>query len=156
MLWSSPDVWTSINSILSNFVKIFTRSDFSHVGVAWVIGNRVFVIEAVTSGVRIYPLSKELPFFWVPCGKEYWNNNIEEKALSFVGHKYSKVDAIKAYFNRLSIGGDDKWQCAELTLKLIKGTALDKKPIKATPADIAREMLNQGYTISKVQNVQKD
>ena len=39
-------------------VRLFTQSEYSHVGIAWVVGGRVFVIEAVEPRVRIFPLSK--------------------------------------------------------------------------------------------------
>ena len=57
--WHDLKIW---------LVRMFTRSEYSHVGTAWVVGNRVFVIEAVMPKVRIYPLSKLGDFYWLQMG----------------------------------------------------------------------------------------
>ena len=77
--WHDLKIW---------FVRMFTRSEFSHIGTAWVIGDRVFVIEAVMPLVRIYPLSKLGDFYHLPMGAP-WRPSTEALALSKVGHKYS-------------------------------------------------------------------
>ena len=57
--------WASLRDCKIALVRLFTRSEYCHVGIAWVLGGRVFVIEAVKPEVRIYPLSKLAPFYWV-------------------------------------------------------------------------------------------
>jgi len=93
------------------FVRIFTRSEYSHVGIAWAVGGRVLVLEAVSKGVRIFPLSLLLPCYWIPLGK--WSAEIEERALSQVGKPYSRWQAILGGLGRLQGGADERWQCAE-------------------------------------------
>ena len=58
-----PAVLTHDKSIAVCLEGMFTRSTYAHVGLAWVIGGRVFVLEAVKPRLRIYPLSKYANFY---------------------------------------------------------------------------------------------
>lgn len=148
LAWSGGS-WKTLHGIQVNLVRMATMSEYSHVGVAWVVGGRVFVIEAVVPQVRIYPLSKEIPFYWISCGKDYWNNDIEQETLSKVGDKYSKYQAIMAFFHSVALGTDKKWQCAEFVGYLLNKGGLFDKYI-ATPTFIVNNLLDKGYTITKV------
>lgn len=90
---------------------MWTRSEYCHVGVAWVVADRVFVLEAVSQGVRLMPLSQLLPAAWIPRG--IWSLTSEEAAFRNLGKPYSKFDAILGAVGELSIGDNDVWQCAE-------------------------------------------
>lgn len=103
-------------------VRLFTRSEYSHVGTAWCVGDRVFVIEAVTPLVRIYPLSKLGNFYWLQMGA-YWRKAAESVALSYVGDQYSQWQAVHG-----AIGTppeDDRWQCAELVAGIAAADSID-------------------------------
>jgi ASC-1-like (ASCH) protein len=129
--------WKTIKDLEIQVVKWFTKSIYSHVGIAWVVGNRVLIIEAVQPLVRIYPLSKCTPFHWIPCGSKYWNEHIEEATLCYVGEEYSKWEAIKAAFNKLKAGASEKWECAELAnVALAMGNLLKVDQALSTPADV--------------------
>jgi uncharacterized protein YycO len=104
--------WKTMHDIQVSVVRMLTQSEYSHVGIAWKVAGRIFLIEAVGSGVRIYPLSKEIPFYWIPNPKELSTEALEE-ALSRVGESYSKLQAVKAFFKTLKQGEDNAWQCAE-------------------------------------------
>lgn len=117
LLWSYRGGWNSWHNIKLQLVRIWTRSDLVHVGVAWVVGGRVMVVEAVSTGVRIFPLSRLLPFYWINTG--CWNDEIEQEALKHVGDKYSYWDAIKGGLGLLAIGRDSCWQCAEFVQHLL-------------------------------------
>lgn len=107
-------------------VRVFTKSEYCHVALAWVVGGRVFVIEAVTPKVRIYPLSKLLPF-WHITTHAPWKPETEEFALSQVGMDYSKWQAIQAYFGKPDL--DHLWECAELAGQVlaVDGISLGEK-----------------------------
>jgi hypothetical protein len=77
--------WKSWHDFKVQLVRMFTRSEYSHVAVAWVVGERVMVVEAVEPCVRIFPLSKLGSFYWIPLNAP-WKKETEEKALSYVGH----------------------------------------------------------------------
>lgn len=123
-------------------VRILTASEYSHVGIAWVFGGRVFVIESVTPEVRIVPLSNLLPCYVSKVKRINWNNEAEDFALSLVGKgKYSQWEAVKAYFNENK--DPDAWECAEF-VKVV----LDKSGVKlngrAVPSDVVYAVQQRG------------
>ena len=88
--------WKSWSDIESQIVRMATRSEYSHVGIVWKVGGRNFLLEAVVPEIRIFPLSnfKEFYLLSTRCGLSI---EAEEYALSRVGQKYSKMEAIKGY-----------------------------------------------------------
>lgn len=91
-------MWKSWYDFKIGIVRMFSKSEYSHVGVAWVVGSRIFVLEAVTPKVRIFPLSKCGDFYWLPMNLE-WKSDTEEVALSHIGSDYSQWQALLAYFS---------------------------------------------------------
>src|SRR3990167_457790 len=83
LAWSHRG-WGSWYDFQIQMVRMFTRSEYCHVGIAWVVSERVFVLEAVSTGVRIFPLSRELPFYWVPL-RSAWEDEVDAWALKQVG-----------------------------------------------------------------------
>ena len=110
LAWSHRG-WKSWYDIKLQLVRMWTRSEFCHVGVAWVVVDRVFVLEAVASGVRLMPLSQLLPAAWISRG--IWNAECEKRALEALGSPYSYWDAIAGSIGKLDIGEDNRWQCSE-------------------------------------------
>lgn len=147
LAWSHRG-WSSWHDIKVQIVRMFTRSEYSHVGVAWVIGERVFVIEAVMPLVRIYPLSKLGDFYHLGMEAD-WSHKAEEYALSHVGDEYSQLQAIKAYFT--SLGKDNTSECAALVIAIMArcGIQLD---CKAVPSDVILEIQKSGKHITYVHN----
>jgi hypothetical protein len=141
LAWSHRG-WRSWYDIQIQAVRFFTQSEFSHVGIAWVVGDRVLVIEAVTPKVRIYPLSKLGTFYHI-AGFLPGSPNMEEKALSYVGAEYSKKEALAAFFGK-SID-DQGMQCAKLVATL-KGL----EPKNITPSAIVDYALSTGGTMVKI------
>lgn len=150
IFWSVKNEKFSLKNILNWLIQIFTVSEYYHIGIAWVINNRVFVIEAVPPEVRIYPLSKLLPVDIIFCGKDYWNSKIETELLAFVGNKYSKLEALKGYLKTLKIGSNAKWQCAELVAHLFRVSNFGN--VDATPTKIYHFLLDKGYHLKRVKN----
>lgn len=144
----SHDKWDSINDLEIQAVRFFTQSEFAHVGVAWVIGGRVFIIEAVVPKVRIFPLSKLTPFYWVPMRKPM-TPEAEEAALSIVGEDYSKIEAIRGYFGT-NCEENHLWECAEEVKFILKknGIAL---PGKATPTQVVHDVMAIGNPLILIQ-----
>ena len=133
LAWSAGG-WTNWHDIQISLVRMFTQSEFSHVGMACVFGERVFILEAVGQGVRLYPLSKELPFYYLSRPRE-----LSEKALNYafeqLGERYSKWQAIKSFFGAITIGSDDEWECAEYIMS-IYGVDGEHIPVNATPTKL--------------------
>lgn len=112
LAWSEGGTWNTWRNWQLNLVRMGTMSDYNHVGIAYVADGRVFVVEAVVPEVRIYPLSKLLPFRYIrtPFTFSEENTNI---LLSHVGKPYSKLEAIKAAFTK-DTNNDKVVQCAKL------------------------------------------
>lgn len=112
LIWSSGGKWDSWRNIQLNLVKMMTMSTFNHIALAYVIGGRVFVIEAVVPYIRIFPLSRELPCYYIKTNFNFTEYN-EEFMLSKIGLEYSKWEAIKALFTS-NTNNPNKYQCAKL------------------------------------------
>lgn len=112
LAWSTRGC-KSMRDLQLNIVRAFTRSEYDHVAIAWVVGGRVFVIEATPPLVRIYPLAKLTPFYHVPMDIA-WKPEYDEYLLAKVGEKYSVWQAIVSYFTKPRV--DREWQCAELVV----------------------------------------
>lgn len=112
LAWSEGG-WGSLHDIECSIVKMVTGSEFNHVGVAYVVGGRVFVVEAVVPLIRIFPLSKLTPFYYIRTPENWWTPRTEEFLLSRVGLPYSKWEAIKSFFSK-DTDGELVWECAKL------------------------------------------
>ena len=114
--------WTTLIGIKINMVRIFTRSTYSHVGIAWVVGGRVFILEAVKPKLRIYPMSKIGDFYHLPT-QASWRAAAENTALENVGVEYSELIAVKAFFEPLEPG--DVRECAAYALTVLHADGID-------------------------------
>ena len=142
LAWSGGS-WKNLHDIEVNIVRIFTMSEYSHIGVAWVTGGRVLVVEAVVPYIRIYPLSKSyMPFYWFPLNLT-WSNEAEERLLSRVGEPYSKWEAIKAFFRK---NNDDnhEWECVEQAIDTLSIIDSRFNYVQATPTKIV-EFIQEKY-----------
>ena len=137
--WSVKKV-NHLSDLPGMIVRIFTASEYKHVGIAWVIGDRVFVVEAVSPCVRIYPLSREGSFYHVNMSVE-WNDQLETYLLDQVGIDYSLLDDFRAYFGKPA--EDNKAvQCAELCNGFYKEAGIDLKDAY-TPSEVVEGCLQQ-------------
>jgi hypothetical protein len=135
--------WSSGHGWQVNIVRIFTRSEYNHVGIAWVVDDRVFVVEAVPGdGIRVALLSEHRPFYHVSHGDAFvWTADMERFMLSKVGEKYSKWEAILGFFNKTS--NNARWECAELVRETYAVTDKYITCTHATPAEIVEYCMKQ-------------
>lgn len=147
LAWSHKS-WGSWYDIKIQLVRMFTQSEYAHVGIAWCVGDRVFVLESVTPYVRIYPLSRSKEFYWIPLNMQ-WNNKVEEEALSKVGERYSQIDAVKAFFS-LPIK-NNTWECAEYVVDVANVGNIDLGS-KLTPAHVVESALKLGNDLHFISN----
>jgi len=147
LAWSHRG-WGSWHDFKIQMVRFFTQSEYSHVATAWVIGGRVFVIEAVEPMVRIYPLSKLGSFYLIRMNAP-WMLGTEDAALECVGADYKQLHAIKAFFAPLAKG--DVSECAALVLDLMMrdGQYLGTR---ATPSAVVLEAQKLGYPTLLIEN----
>lgn len=97
--------------------KIF-KSEYSHVGIALKLEDRLFVVEATPPGLRIYPLSMCDAFYHLPIFDhdeesnrdviesikcEFFNtklrSRITNELMKHIGKPYSLLDLVKSIFN---------------------------------------------------------
>ena len=140
LIAQSGGVWTSWHGIKVNIVRMFTRSTYSHVGIAWVVGGRVFILEAVTPKLRIYPMSKIGEFYLLPMYAN-WADTTEHLALENVGVNYSERVAVKAFFKPLQ--EDDVRQCAAYVLAVLRADGI-KLGNRATPDAVVLAAMRRG------------
>lgn len=147
LAWSHREPWyRSWDDFKIAMVRMFTKSEYSHVGTAWIVGDRVFIIEAVTPLVRIYPLSKALPFYHLPLNAG-WSSTTLEYALAKVGERYSQLQAIQAFFKLPK--EDSFWECAELTRLIAKQDNINLGE-SAVPSDVVHNALRSGASMTLI------
>jgi len=131
-------------SLVSKIIRLFTNSEYSHVGLVWVSNNRVFIIEAVYPLVRIVPLSSLLPCYVISMGKSL-EPYAESNALSMVGvATYSAWEAILSYFglNR----DPSSWQCVEFVKSILKDNNQEILGLD-TPSEFILNIQKQGKSV---------
>lgn len=137
--WSHRAGWfSSWYNFKINFVRLWTRSEYSHVAVAVRLAGRVFVLESVTGGIRLIPLSKLLP-----CYHLKFQGMDLDRAMSVCGEPYSEFEAMLGAFDG-NDSSDGKWQCSEFV------KWVHQLPCKATPADVVNYVLSQGASMTEI------
>lgn len=150
LAWSHRG-WNSWYDIQIQMVRMFTRSEYSHVGVAWVVGGRVFVLESVEPMIRAFPLSMELPCYHLAVNEQirpYWDWEVEEFALSKIGGRYSKIQAMLAGVGLLKNANDSWWECAEYTVAVLSQRGILPPNTQATPSNVVQKLLEKGCSLS--------
>lgn len=146
LLAFSGGSWATWSGIKVNIVRMFTRSTYSHVGLAWVIGGRVFVLEAVKPTLRIYPLSQCSDFFLLSL-KAPWRDLTEAFALKQIGVPYSEWVALQAFFRPLDKGNVQ--QCAAYVRETLLVDGIDLGD-RSTPDAVVEATLARGAEIDFV------
>lgn len=144
----SHQKWGSWYDLQIQAVRLSTESEYSHVALAWVFAGRVFLIESVEPYVRIIPLSNiaDKGFYHIPVGEDFSEQELEF-LMSKVGlAKYSKIQAILAYFKKIKIGADQLWECAELAITSRRLSGVDLGD-KATPSAVVKTLLEAGHAL---------
>lgn len=138
LIWSTRKI-RSMSDVLDIVVRVFTLSEYNHVGIAWDVADRKFIIEAVPPKVRIYPLSRKGDFYHIPMNLP-WSYELEERLLSYVGDHYSIPEAILSYFSRPD--RNQYWQCAELVSDFYMNAGYDDLINGYTPAKLVNLLVN--------------
>ena len=100
------------------------------------------IMESVSGGVRIVPLSKFLPCYHINM-PELSQDQIEV-AFSVMGEPYSEWEAITAFFGKVN-HKDNQWQCAEFV------SVVANLYCKATPTAVVDYCLSAGATLTKIE-----
>lgn len=110
LAWKTTRINSFFDFVLFLYQKIL-KAEFTHVGIAFKEGDRLFLIEATPPAVRIYPVSMTDDFYVL-------FNNIETRPshidllLKNVGKKYSLFDLLRSI---LKLGNStSEYYCSEL------------------------------------------
>ena len=131
-------------------IRRVTGGSHTHVGVAWWLHNRLFVLEAVEgAGVQLRAASALGKFDWLPTGLS-WTNDVEVFALSMLGKPYSYLEAIGA-----GLGfevSQDGFICSEYVAEIFRlAGVLDEQLANApTPTDLVQYSLDQGASLNTI------
>lgn len=146
--------WASFYDLQVMAVRLFSASEYCHIGVAVVFGGRVWVAESVSPVVRLVPLSiyAKDGMYIIPT-RTPMNDTELEYLLSKVGTgKYSKWQAMMAYLDRLELGADEHFECAEYAICARRLSGLELGP-RAVPASVVKEALKQGLRLEFIEGI---
>jgi hypothetical protein len=134
--------FSTVYELKVSLVRAFTRSEFSHIGVAWVTEGRVFLLDAVIPKIRIFPLSLDLPGYLIRMPNQL-SKDATEYALSLIGQPYSNLEAIKAFLNNVKNGENGVWECAEYVANVWGKDIPEFNNIQATPTTVVQYCLQK-------------
>lgn len=103
--------------LLSKAIKLLTKSKYSHAGIAVWWNERLMVLEAVSKGVILTPLSKNVSHY---KGDVHWYTSVQHipQTKRFKMVQYAQQELGKEY---------SKWKLIVFGYKLIFGKDRDKK-----------------------------
>lgn len=136
LIWSTRGVHSYID-LLCQIVRIATKSEYDHVGMAVVEDGEVFVFEAVPPKVRKIKLSKKIPFYHIAMDVK-WNTSVAQYIDAKIGQDYSKWQAFISYFTKPPV--DKKWQCVELMKDVYRFLGIEFN-CGDTPAELVDEVM---------------
>jgi hypothetical protein len=104
-------------SFLSKIIRLLTKSEYSHAGIAVWWNDRLMVLEAVEKGVVLTPMSKNLKYY---KGTVYWFTSKKSipqtKRLNMI--RFAQQELGKKY---------SKWKLIVFGYKILFGKDRDKK-----------------------------
>ena len=110
LVWDTTGL-RSKRDLQLQLVRTFTRSEYTHVGIAYRTKDEVFVVEATPPSVRLFPLRKLLPVYHVDLHLKL-NDDHLDYLFRYIGEDYSLIDVVMTAFGKPK--KDRKWHCAEL------------------------------------------
>lgn len=142
-------VWSG-SSVFSKIIKWWTKSEYTHVGFSWKANGRLFVIESMDGkGVRIFPLSRKIPFSWIKTNV-FWTDEIAELTFKHLGDKYSWMGCVRAGLG-IQTKKDKRWQCAEFAAYILRKAGLKIGFNIETPAKLVDELIEKKLTMYYVE-----
>lgn len=120
-------------------VRLFTMSEYSHVGIAYKMENRLYLLEAQVPEVRITPMGDRGNYYLIPMNVKV-PQTVVDSLLREVGEEYSIMEALRSYFG-LNNFKDKKWICTEYVKYYLDMMGVELKKVK-TPSDVVKGLLN--------------
>lgn len=146
LIWSRRYNGT-LKDIAPWFIRLFTQSEYNHVGIAYVINDRVMIMEATMPLIRMVPLSEHLPCYIFHM--DGLSAEAENRAFSLIGTgTYSIMESIKSYFGINK--RNNKWQCVEYVKEVYRVNGLNI-PGRDTPSDFVLELQEMGRNLAYIE-----
>lgn len=144
------DSWLS--KIILYVVRLFTRSEYGHVGIAVKKDDKLFVFDASIPFIRLRPIEDTDSFYFVHMETPLDLTNMLHE---YLGLKYSMSDAIRAYLG-LTTKTDGRYQCVELVKEIYNRNGLVFKESKLTPSAFVDSLLSSNTNYSLRRHVGAD
>lgn len=148
--------WKNDGSMLGNLVSYMTRGVYTHVGIAWTLHNRAYVIDAYhKGGVRLRYLGDNLPVDIIHTQIK-WTKQLEDDALSKLGRSYHYLGAAMLGFDITP--SFDSEVCSLYAASILRKGGLDipkDKKIALTPQRLIDILLDMKQTETKTINKMK-
>lgn len=148
--------WKNDGSMLGNLVSYVTRGVYTHVGIAWTLHNRAYVIDAYhRGGVRLRYLGDNLPVDIIHTEIK-WTKQLEDDALSKLGRSYHYLGAAMLGFDITP--AYDSEVCSLYAASILRKGGLEipkDKKIAITPQRLVDILLDMKKTETKTINQMK-
>ena len=130
-------LWTG-RGMPSKVVRHFTKSDWSHIGIAAWFGPRLMVLDSFPfRGTRVKLLSHMLRnAYWMPSGAQ-WNDEALGFALDELGKRYGWQNLWKTWLGLDLVARE--YHCSQYAAKILERAGL-KFSWPPTPASVARDI----------------
>lgn len=127
-------------------IRLFTRSQYCHVGVAYYVAGILCVVEAkAKSGVRLVDITSEnMPDAYISLPYYFrFGRDSELECLTYLGEPYGWVDALRA---GLGLRDTSKGvECAEFAASVMRTMGMLMPTVK-TPESVRLAAIQQGGT----------
>jgi len=139
------------SSFFSNTVKVLTKSQYSHIGIAWRVNGKLLIVEALEGkGVRIFPAYRKTPFYFLKRSKFIFTKRMEQKMLSHIGDNYSWFGCVRGWLG-FKTRKDNRFQCAEFVNYILNVGEKCETPVK-----IVTYLIENGARLYFVKKLTKD
>lgn len=129
------------SSHFSNFfmrlIRLVTRGEYAHVGVAVRMEGNLYVYEAARPMVMLSPLRLTEEIFHLEMGLDPSPESLDE-SFTKIGLPYGYLDCIHAIIGEVS-QSDKRWQCAELAQDFYQRQGIDID-VRCTPIKVVNAL----------------
>ena len=149
-LFFSGGNWKSWYGIQIMLVRMFKPSKWSHVGMAWAENGRVFIMESVGSGIRLNPLSNDMPCGWVSRPQPLTEDAVQW-AFKRIGAKYPqkwKMVLNKAFGMKVDLAG--RMDCSDYFLHINAADGLLMECV-SDPTSICDYVMDEWGSLTSVE-----
>lgn len=147
--------WKNDGTFLANVISYMTKGIYTHVGIAWTLHNRVYVLDAYhKGGVRLRYLGDDLPVDLIKTDIK-WSSQLEDDALSKLGRSYNYIGAAMLGVNVTPSYDADV--CSLYAANIIRKGGIEIPKIALTPQKlvdiICEHKKSTPVTITKLKGV---